>query len=89
MDDMTMSVRVDGAGRIVLPAVVRERFHWTPGSTLKLQVTEAGISLMDRDAAIAEIRRLLAPVGEQGYTTERYLADKRAEVEAEEEDEQR
>lgn len=82
-------VRVDGAGRIVLPAAVRERFHWTPGSMLSLHITEAGISLMDRAAAIAEIRRLLAPVGQQGYTSERYLADKRAEVDAEDEDSQR
>lgn len=86
MDDMTMTVRVDGAGRIVLPAAVRERFHWTAGSTLSLQVTEAGISLMDREAAIAEIRKLLAPVGQRGYTSERYLAEKRAEVDAEEEE---
>lgn len=84
-----MTVRVDGAGRIVLPAAVRERFHWTPGSTLTLRVTDAGISLMDREAAVAEIRRLLAPVGQRGYTSERYLADKRAEVDAEEEDDER
>lgn len=89
MDGMTMTVRVDGAGRIVLPAAVREHFHWTPGSTLSLRVTEAGISLMDREAAIAELRKLLAPVGQKGYTSERYLAEKRAEVDAEDEDEQR
>jgi len=78
------TARVDGQGRIVLPAAVRERFHWTPGSTVHLRIDDTGVVIRDRDAVIAEMRALFRPLRESGYTVDRFLAEKAQEAEEEE-----
>ncbi len=68
---------------MVLPAAVRERFHWSPGATLHLQADETGVRLQDRAAILAEIRALGAPLRAQGYTLERLVAELAEEAEEE------
>ncbi len=77
------TVRVDGQGRVVLPAAVRDRFHWSPGSTLHLRVTSTGVSILDRSAIVAEIRELARPAKDAGYSVEQFLAEKSEESRAE------
>ncbi len=40
-----MTVTIDGAGRIVIPALVRERLGLRAGTRLELSVDESGIRL--------------------------------------------
>jgi len=40
-----MTVTIDGAGRVVIPAIVRERLGLRAGTRLELTVDESGIRL--------------------------------------------
>ncbi len=42
---MVMTIRIDKAGRIVLPKPVRERFHLREGSELELEERSDGLTL--------------------------------------------
>lgn len=50
-DGMKKLLKVDSAGRVVLPQPVRKRFHLTPGSLLELEVEPDGIRLRPRTPA--------------------------------------
>ena len=45
IDGMRKLLKVDAAGRVVLPHPVRKRFHLTPGSRLEIDVEPDGIRL--------------------------------------------
>jgi AbrB family looped-hinge helix DNA binding protein len=45
IDGMRKLLKVDAAGRVVLPQPVRKRFHLTPGSRLEIDVEPDGIRL--------------------------------------------
>jgi AbrB family looped-hinge helix DNA binding protein len=53
----TMNIRIDGAGRIVLPKRVRERFRLTPGATLELEERPEGLVLRPVEQSPAIVRR--------------------------------
>lgn len=61
-------------GRIVVPAAVRERQHWTHGTTLILVETPDGLLLTDRDRALRIVREKLA----DRPLVDELLADRRA-----------
>jgi AbrB family looped-hinge helix DNA binding protein len=42
---MVMTIKIDKAGRIVLPKPVRERFHLREGSELELEERSDGLTL--------------------------------------------
>ncbi|WP_375406167.1 AbrB/MazE/SpoVT family DNA-binding domain-containing protein [uncultured Amnibacterium sp.] len=65
-------------GRIVVPAAVRERRHWTPGTTLILVEAPNGLLLTDRDTALQMVREKLA----DRPLVDELLADRRAEAAA-------
>ena len=44
-DGMKKLLKVDSAGRVVLPQPLRKRFHLTPGSQLEIDVEPDGIRL--------------------------------------------
>jgi AbrB family looped-hinge helix DNA binding protein len=53
----TMNIRIDGAGRIVLPKRVRERFRLTAGATLELEERPEGLVLRPIEQSPAIVRR--------------------------------
>ena len=48
---MKKLLKVDSAGRVVLPQPVRKRFHLTPGSQLEIDVEPDGIRLRPQTPA--------------------------------------
>ena len=63
---MKKLLRVDSAGRVVLPQPLRKRFHLTPGSQLEVEVEPDGIRLRPRALApsLSEEDGLLLHEGE-------------------------
>jgi AbrB family looped-hinge helix DNA binding protein len=58
-----MSTTIDKAGRVVIPAAIRERARLTPGTTLELTVDEFGVRLervADRPQLVRVSGRLVA-----------------------------
>ena len=51
MDGMKQKLKIDAAGRIVIPLPVREHFHLAAGALLDLQVEEGMIILRPREQA--------------------------------------
>lgn len=73
------ALTVGDRGRFVLPAEVRERHGWGPGTALVAIDTDTGLLVMSVDEGLAWMRQRLEGrdvVGE-------LLADRRAEVERE------
>ena len=52
-----MTVRIDKAGRIVLPKPVRERFHLREGSELELEERSDGLTLRPVERRPSMIRK--------------------------------
>jgi AbrB family looped-hinge helix DNA binding protein len=53
----TMTVRIDKAGRIVLPKPVRERFHLREGSELELEERSDGLTLRPVEQRPSMVRK--------------------------------
>ena len=51
IDGMKKLLKVDAAGRVVLPQPLRKRFHLMPGSQLELDVEPDGIRLRPKTPA--------------------------------------
>jgi AbrB family looped-hinge helix DNA binding protein len=51
VDGMKQRLKIDAAGRIVIPLPVREHFHLAAGALLDLQVEEGKIILRPREQA--------------------------------------
>jgi AbrB family looped-hinge helix DNA binding protein len=54
---MSVSIKVDSAGRVVLPAEVRRQLQLTPGSTLRVDVVADRIELTPQTPAPELVRR--------------------------------
>lgn len=52
-----MSITIDGAGRIVVPKALRERFGLHPGTELEIEAAADGLHLRARDSAPAFIEK--------------------------------
>ncbi len=78
-----MTLKVDKAGRVVLPKVVRDRLRLRAGSGLTLEERAEGILLrpIGRRASLIEKGGLLIHRGEapKGFDWERMVADQRDE----------
>ena len=63
---MKKLLKVDSAGRVVLPQPLRKRFHLTPGSQLEIEVEPDGIRLRPQAPApsLSEEDGLLLHEGE-------------------------
>ena len=63
---MKKFLKVDSAGRVVLPQPLRKRFHLTPGSQLEIEVEPDGIRLRPQAPApsLSEEDGLLRHEGE-------------------------
>jgi len=73
---------VDSAGRVLIPAVLREKLHVKPGSTVTITVGRSGrLVLESRSAAVRaaqEYFRSLAPDGD--LWSEELIAERRGEA---------
>jgi AbrB family looped-hinge helix DNA binding protein len=65
-DGMNARIRIDSAGRIVLPQPVRKQFHLEPGAMLALEVARDAIILrpQSHEATLVEEEGLLVHEGE-------------------------
>jgi AbrB family looped-hinge helix DNA binding protein len=87
MDEQVV-VRIGNKGRVVIPAALRERAHVAEGDELVARVMEHGRLMLETRESIK--RRLRAQAAEAkanrgGGAVERLLADRRADLELEEE----
>ena len=66
VDGMNKKLRIDAAGRIVLPQPVRRQFHLESGSILSLEIEPDAIVLrpQSREATLVEEGGLLVHEGE-------------------------
>ena len=56
----TTSIRVGERGRVVLPAELRKRRHWSEGTVLVAVETDRGVVLTGRDELESLVREQLA-----------------------------
>lgn len=78
-----MNVTIDGAGRIVLPKRVRDRFRLTAGAALELEERPEGLILRPIDQSPSMVRRdgLWVHLGKvpSGFRWETIVEDAREE----------
>jgi AbrB family looped-hinge helix DNA binding protein len=78
-------VRVDSAGRVLIPAGLRERLGIAPGQELLLLEDSAGLRLRTFAQSLAEAQAALAKYRRPGESVvDELLAERRAEAEREE-----
>jgi len=65
---MITTITIDGAGRVVLPKAVRNRFHLVDGSTLALKIESDAIRL-EPDQMKAPMTRVDGILVHQGRAT--------------------
>lgn len=80
---MDATVVVGRQGRIVIPAGVRNALGLAPGDRLHLHVRGTTVVLERPSEAVAELRRLAAPVAQSRSLVEELLAERRAAAAAE------
>ncbi len=84
MDTHSYMVRVDGRGRVVLPAALRERLGLHRGDTLVLSVeTDGTVRLLNPAEAARAGRgllRRLAPAARRRSLAKELIAERRAEA---------
>lgn len=78
--------RVSAKGQVVIPKQLRDELGWKPGKELSVQREGMKLVLQPTDAerheAVRRFRQLRGTL-KGYYTMERYVADKRAEIELE------
>ena len=72
-------VRVDSAGRVVIPAEAREHFGIVPGQDLILSEDARGIHLNTFEQAVAAAQEAFAPYRVPGVSVVDELISERAE----------
>ncbi|MEP7378020.1 MAG: AbrB/MazE/SpoVT family DNA-binding domain-containing protein [Chloroflexota bacterium] len=70
--------RLDGQGRLVIPARIRAAAGWTPGSTLAVRVSHGRVIVEALDSIERKMWRA-AGRGPRGDATAELLADRRRE----------
>lgn len=80
---MNATVVVGRQGRLVIPADVRAELGLVPGDRLHLSLAGKRLILERPDDALAELRRLGAPVPKGRSLVNELLAERRAAVSAE------
>ncbi|GGH02529.1 MAG TPA: hypothetical protein DF715_16060 [Oceanicaulis sp.] len=79
-----MTVSVDSAGRILIPAAFREWYQLREGSQLILTAGTQGLELLPPSRAVEKARALLKPFLQPGpHLSEELVADRRAEAASE------
>ncbi|WP_429910920.1 AbrB/MazE/SpoVT family DNA-binding domain-containing protein [Glycocaulis sp.] len=77
----SVTVSVDSAGRVLIPAAFREWFGLQEGSNLVLNAGADGLELLPPSRAADKARALLRPFLEPGLSlSEELIADRRAEA---------
>ena len=84
MAQSTVSVTISEGGRIVIPATFRKAMGVKDGDKLLLRLDDSGLRVMTRAEGLNWAREILAPYLTGPSLAEELLADRRAEVEAEE-----
>ena len=76
---MTATTTIDKAGRLVLPRKIREKFHLTGNSRLKVEVIGDKIQLSEAEAETKIERRgkRRVIVGWKGYSAEKAVTEAR------------
>lgn len=52
-----MKTTIDASGRLVVPKSLRDQFHLTPGSELKIEPTSDGVIIRPADRSSALVNR--------------------------------
>lgn len=72
-------VRVDSAGRVVIPAEVRQHFGIEPGQHLILREDDGGIHLQTFEQAVKTVQKAFAPYRVSGVSVVDELIREREE----------
>ena len=74
-------VRIDGAGRIVVPADMRRALEIRDGEELTVSLEDDGIRLRTLDAGLARVRAIARRRRQgKGSVVDEFLAERRAEA---------
>lgn len=74
-------VKVDGAGRVVIPVGVRERHHIAAGGEIVIEDGEEGIRLRTMDEVIRDVQAKCRRLAEPGVLqSEELIRERRAEA---------
>lgn len=80
---MSMTVKIDSAGRVVIPAPLRKQLKLAEGSLLQIEAREGAIVLVSREEAIRRAQELFMSKSPERNISEELLADRRAEAKRE------
>jgi AbrB family looped-hinge helix DNA binding protein len=81
-------VQIGANGRIVIPAVIRERLGLKPGDTVLMDVEDCALRIESYPARIARIQRAFAHLRNPAQlASDQLIAERREEVRREEEQE--
>lgn len=76
-------LRVDSAGRVVIPAELRRRWHLEHGDTLVLTDDEHGVRLKSLDEVVRESQEYFTKLTGGSTFVDELLTERRAEAERE------
>jgi AbrB family looped-hinge helix DNA binding protein len=78
----TYHLKIDAAGRVVLPAETRERYHIAAGDTLVMVEDGQGLHIKTRGQLIVEAQAYFARLAPPGVLlSEEILNDRRSDAE--------
>jgi bifunctional DNA-binding transcriptional regulator/antitoxin component of YhaV-PrlF toxin-antitoxin module len=75
------STKIVDGGKLVIPASFRRELGFQVGDTVVMEVVEGELRVRSRDAAIAEIQKLVRGLVPEGVSlADELIADRRAEA---------
>ncbi len=77
---LSQRVRIDGAGRIVVPVDMRRALEIRDGEELTVSLDDEGIRLRTLDAGLARVRAIARRRRGEGSVVDAFLAERRAEA---------
>jgi AbrB family looped-hinge helix DNA binding protein len=80
---MSVTVKIDSAGRVMIPAPLRKQLKLGEGSLLQIEAREGAIVLVSREEAIRRAQELFMNKCPERNLSEELLADRRAEAKRE------
>lgn len=84
---MTYHAKVIAGGKIVIPAELRRELGIKDGDRLVIERDETGaISIKTYEQVVREVQTMFRPLVEAGYSVDKFLAERRADWAAENEE---
>jgi AbrB family looped-hinge helix DNA binding protein len=80
---MSITVKIDSSGRVMIPAQVRKELHLEDGMLLQLDHKAGTITLISREQAVRKAQELFMSKSPERVLSVEVLADRKLEAERE------